>query len=129
MIIKKEGRLVIIGRILKKYFKYVKGIQERRKKEEQYYAKMKEEALKTKLENDRLKKILDDMEEMKKIFSFKVPNDVLIDIAELEHAEKRDYNYLKNGLKNAIAQRRISHNDAISIKGYVYDKYKEEKIW
>lgn len=114
---------------MRKYFKYITEFQERREKKEQYYAKMREETLKTELENKRIKKIMEDKEKLKKIFSSKVPDDILIDIAELENAKKRDYNYLKGGLTMALSQKRISYNDAISVKGYVYDKYKEEKIW
>lgn len=90
---------------------------------------MKEEALNAELENERIKKILERKEKLKKIFSSKVPDDVLIDIAELENAKKRDYEYLKGGLRMALSQGRISVNDAIMIKAYVYDKYKEETIW
>jgi len=68
-------------------------------------------------------------ERLKTIFDFNVPEDVLVDIAYLEQEEKRDYNYLKGGLRMALSQGRISVNNAIMIKAYVYDKYKEETIW
>ena len=121
--------MIIIGSIVKKYFEYFTKFEERKEKKEQYYAKMKEEKQKAELEYKRIKKVLEDAEKLKKIFSYKVPEDVLIDIAELENAEKRDYNYLKGGLKVALVKKRISYNDSISIKGYLYDKYKEEEIW
>lgn len=90
---------------------------------------MQEDSLKMELKNERIKKILEDAEKLKKIFSSKIPEDILIDIAELANCKKRDYNCLKGGLNMALSQKRISYNDAISIKGYVYDKYKEETIW
>ena len=116
---------------MKKCFKYITEFQDRREEEKQYYEKNRQDALKAELENQRIRSILKEKERLKNIFGLKVPDDLLIDIAYLEQDEKgeRDYNYLKGGLRVALSQGRISVNDAIMIKAYVYDKYKEETIW
>lgn len=114
---------------MRKYFKYITKFQERRKKEKQYYEKNREEALKAELENKKIRSILKEIESLKNIFDFKVPDDLLLDIAYLEQDKERDYSFLKGGLNVALSQGRISVNDAIMIKAYVYDKYKEETIW
>lgn len=114
---------------MRKYFKYITKFQERREKEKQYYEKNREEALKAELENKKIRSILKEIESLKNIFDFKVPDDLLLDIAYLEQDKERDYNFLKGGLNVALSQGRISVNDAIMIKAYVYDKYKEETIW
>lgn len=114
---------------MRKYFKYITEFQERRNKEKEYYEKNREDALKAELENNKIGRVLREKERLKNIFNFKVPDDILIDIAYLEQDDKRDYEYLKGGLRMALSQGRISVNDAIMIKAYVYDKYKEEMIW
>lgn len=114
---------------MRKYFKYITEVKKRREKENQYYEKNREEALKAELENKKIRSILKEIENLKNIFDFKVPDDLLLDIAYLEQDEERDYDYLKGGLRVALSQGRISVNDAIMIKAYVYDKYKEETIW
>lgn len=72
--------------------------------------------------NMKWERIFSEMDELQSMFSFKVPKDILQDIAELRYSSVIDYTNLNNGLKVAIIGKRITRKQALIIQQFAYNR-------